>query len=81
MATTVTIAQDTTREIDLGNSNGMSIAAPGAKASVHVDYQNPAGYGNPFTVPAGGTKAVLKADLESEHVRVGARDAGITVTY
>ncbi|QLA82099.1 hypothetical protein EXV95_16515 [Acidovorax sp. JMULE5] len=94
MATTVTIAQDTTREIDLGNSNGMSITAPLARASVHVDYQNPAGsgnyssaikgsagYGNPFTVPAGGTKAVLKTDLESEHVRVGARDAGITVTY
>ncbi|WP_426305795.1 hypothetical protein ACN9MJ_00205 [Acidovorax facilis] len=94
MATTVTVAQDTTREIDLGDSNGMSIAAPGANASVHVDYQNPAGsgnyssaikgsagYGNPFTVPAGGTKPVLKTDLESEHVRVGARDAGITVTY
>ncbi|KRD21975.1 hypothetical protein ASE39_06155 [Acidovorax sp. Root267] len=94
MATTVTIAQDATREIDLGNSTGMSIAAPGAKASVHVDYQKPAGsgnyssaikgsagYGNPFNVSAGGTKAVPKTDLESEHVRVGARDAGITVTY
>ncbi|KQB60944.1 MULTISPECIES: hypothetical protein [Acidovorax] len=69
-------------------------AAAAAKASVHVDYENPvgygrcssaiegsAGYGNPFTVAVGGTKVALKTDLESEHVRVGARDAGITVTY
>lgn len=91
---TITIAQDSTSEIDLGNSTGMSIAAVGAKASVHVDYQKPAGsgyyssaikgsagYGNPFTVAVGVPKAVPKTDLESEHVRVGARDAGITVTY
>ena len=91
---TVTIAQDTTRAIDLGNSNGLSITAPLAQARVHVDYQNPAGSGNyssaikgsagylnPFSVPAGGTKAVLKTDLESEHVRVGAIGADTTVTY
>jgi hypothetical protein len=95
MATTVNIAQDGTAQIDLGNSpNGMSITAPGAKASVHVDYQKPPGsgnyssaikgsasYGNPFSVAAGATKVVAKADLESEQVRVGAREAGITVTY
>ncbi len=94
MPITVTINQDTTRNIDLGNSNSMSITAPGAQASVHVDYEHPAGsgnyssaikgsagYGNPFTVAAGGTKVVLKTDLESEHVRVGVRDASITVTY
>ncbi|MFI8615736.1 hypothetical protein ACIGHN_09550 [Acidovorax sp. NPDC077693] len=94
MPITVNIAQDSTREIDLGNSTGMRIAAPVAQASVHVDYQHPAGsgnyssaikgsagYGNPFTVLAGATKNVLKSDLESEHVRVGARNANITVTY
>ncbi|WP_411885018.1 hypothetical protein [Polaromonas sp. YR568] len=93
MATMINIAQDDTAQVDLGNSNGMNIAAPGAKASVHVDYQpagsgayssaikGSAGYGNPISVAAGGTKAVPKTDLESEHVRVGARGAGITVTY
>ncbi|CAN7148059.1 hypothetical protein [Acidovorax sp. Leaf78] len=93
MPTTVNIAQDDSKEIDLGNSTGMHIAAPGAQARVHVDYlpagsktyssaiKASAGYGNPFNVSAGGTKDVLKTDLESEHVRVGARNANITVTY
>lgn len=92
MPTTIDIVQDNTSTIDLGNSNGMSIEASGGNASVHVDYdpgngayssavKGSAGYGNPFTVNNGQTKAVNKLDLESEHVRVGVRNANIKVTY
>jgi hypothetical protein len=88
---TVNINQDGTSEIDLGNSNGMTITANGGNASVHVDYnrngayssavKGSAGYNNPFTVGNGQTKTVNKADLQSEHVRVGVRNANISVTY
>jgi hypothetical protein len=92
MPTTITINMDTTHEIDLGNSQAMSITASGGAAQVHVDYRlssgmyssaikGSAGYGNPFTVTNGATKVVNKTDLESEHVRVGVRNATISVTY
>jgi hypothetical protein len=90
--TQVQILANTTKVIDLGNSNGMSISAIGNDASVHVDYdagrgvyssaiKGSAGYGNPFLVSNGATKMVAKSDLESEVVRVGAQLAGITVSY
>ena len=92
MPTTVNINQDNTANIDLGASNSMSITANGGTASVHVDYdpgtgvyssaiKGSAGYGNPFNVADGATKVVNKSDLESEHVRVGAKNANISVTY
>jgi hypothetical protein len=92
MATTKNIAMDTTLEIDLGNSQAMSITANGGKATVHIDYKLPsgayssaikgsAGYGNPFQVNNGQSKLVKKTDLESEHVRVGVKKANISVTY
>jgi hypothetical protein len=92
MPTTINIAQDNTANIDLGHSASMSITANGGNASVHVDYdpgsgvyssaiKGSAGYGNPFTVTNGNSKVVQKSDLESEHVRVGARNANISVTY
>ncbi len=92
MPTTISITMDTTHEVDLGNSQGMSITASGGNAQVHVDYRlgsgiyssaikGSAGYGNPFPVNNGTTKVVNKTDLESEHVRVGARNATISVTY
>jgi len=92
MPTTININQDNSQDIDLGNSNSMSITANGGNASVHVDYllgtgayssaiKGSAGYANPFTVNNGNTKVVMKSDLESEHVRLGARNANISVTY
>ena len=36
---TKTINQDNTDDIDLGNSNSMTITAVGGNASVHVDYK------------------------------------------
>jgi hypothetical protein len=88
---TKTINQDNTDDIDLGNSNSMTITAVGGSANVHVDYKlngsyssaikGSAGYGNPFTISVGQTKVVNKSDLESENVRVGARNANIKVTY
>jgi len=88
---TITINRGKTSEIDLGNSNGMTITAIGGNASVYVDYElsgaylsaikGRASYGNPFTVSAGHSKSVSKSDLESEHVRVGAKKAKISVTY
>jgi hypothetical protein len=88
---TITVTQDNTKDIDLGNSNGMTVSSTG-NAQVHVDYRlstggyssaikGSAGYGNPFGVSPGNPKTVRKADLESEHVRVGARNADISVTY
>ena len=89
--TTKTINQDTKADIDLGNSRAMTITAVGGNAKVYVDYKlngsyssaikGSAGYGNPFTVKVGETKVVNKSDLESENVRVGARNANIKVTY
>ena len=94
MATTITINDGNTAQVDLGNSNSMSITAAGGTATVYVDYQNPAGsgnyssaikgsagYGNPFSVASGATKVVNKSDLESEHVRVDVTGANITVVY
>jgi hypothetical protein len=92
MATTINIAMDTTSEIDLGNSQAMSITASGGNAEVYVDYKpgsgayssaikGSAGYGNPFQVNNGESKVVNKTDLESENVRVGVRNANISVTY
>jgi hypothetical protein len=88
---TININAGSTKEIDLGNSNGMRITANGGNASVHIDYKlngsyssavkGSAGYGNPFNVGNGQTKIVNKLDLESEHVRVGANNANISVTY
>jgi hypothetical protein len=88
---TITIAAGGTQEIDLGNTNSMTITANGGNASVNVDYRRngtyssavkgSAGYGNPFNVTNGQTKTVNKSDLESEHVRVGVNNANITVTY
>jgi hypothetical protein len=88
----INVNQDTTSQIDLGNSNVMSITATNGDASVHIDYdlgngayssavKGSAGYGNPFTVRNGQTKTVSKSDLESEHVRVGVRNANISVNY
>jgi len=91
MATTITISADNTKEIDLGNSKGMSITANGGDAKVYIDYKlngsyssavkGSAGLGNPFTVRNGHTRVVTKTDLESEHVRVGVEDSDISVTY
>lgn len=92
MPTTVVIAQDSTKNIDLGASAAMVISAIGGTAQVFVDYQlssgayssaikGSAGYGNPFSVAGGNPKTVSKSDLESEHVRVGARNAAIQVVY
>jgi hypothetical protein len=89
---TIIINMDNTHEIDLGNSQAMSITASGGNAQVYVDYKlksgmysnaikGSAGYGNPFTVSNGATKLVNKTDLESEHVRVGVENANISVTY
>lgn len=90
---TQAIAADSTAEIDLGNSPGMSISAKDGIATVYVDYYNPktgnytsaikasAGYLSPFQVHPGTSKDILKSDLESEHIRVGTKDASITVTY
>ena len=88
---TINIAAGNTREIDLGNSNAMTITANGGNASAHVDYlrngayssavKGSAGYGNPFNVLNGQPKTVNKSDLESEHVRVGVNSANITVIY
>lgn len=91
--TTESIAADSTAEIDLGNSPGMSISAQGGIATVYVDYYNKqtgnytsainasAGYLSPFQVEPGKSKDIPKSDLESEHVRVGTENAAITVTY
>jgi hypothetical protein len=88
---TITVNRGETSEIDLGKTNGMTITAIGGDASVYIDYQlsgaylsaikGRAGYGNPFTVKVGQSKSVSKSDLESEHVRVGAKKANISVTY
>ncbi len=90
---TQAIAEDSTAEIDLGNSPGMSISVKGGIATVYVDYYNTqtgnytsaikasAGYLSPFQVEPGTSKDIPKSDLESEHVRVGTEDASITVTY
>ena len=87
---TITIAADGSQEIDLGNSNSMTITTNG-NATVNVDYRRngtyssavkgSAGYGNPFNVLNGQPKTVNKSDLESEHVRVGVNSANITVIY
>lgn len=92
MATTVTIAMNSSLDIDLGNSAAMSITASGGNAKVYVDYKGSggqywsaikgsAGYGSPFQVNHGQSKLIKKADLESEHVRVGVENADISVTY
>jgi hypothetical protein len=92
MATTINIAMDSAREIDLGNSPAMSITASGGNARVYVDYRGSggsywsaikgsAGYGSPFQVNNGQSKLIQKKDLESEHVRVGVENANISVTY
>lgn len=87
------IAADSTAEIDLGNSSGMSISATGGIATVYVDYYDTqlgdynsainasAGYSSPFKVVPGTSKDIPISDLESEHVRVGTTDASIVVTY
>ncbi|MFS2036574.1 hypothetical protein ACEN8I_21315 [Polaromonas sp. CT11-55] len=92
--TTVTVDDDDSKTIDLGNSNSMSITAVGGKATVHIDYEKPPGSGkyvsaikgssslhNPFEVAVGTPQIVNKADLESEKVRVSVSDANIKVTY
>jgi hypothetical protein len=89
---TAKISRDNFLEIDLGNSaEEMTITAKG-NAEVHIDYalgtgayssaiKGSAGYPNPFNLPKNASKIVKKADLESEHVRVGVRKADISVTW
>lgn len=89
--TTIQIKADNTAEVDLGNSQGLSITPTGGTASVHIDYKPlgssvyvsaikaSSGIGNPFNVAA--TKYISKSDLESEHVRIGVRNHDVSVTY
>src|SRR5262249_33551104 len=91
MPKTITIDADSSKEIDLGNSNVFTITANGGNATVHVDYnrdgtywtaiREETGIGNPFSVGDGQTKVINRTDLKSEHVRIAAKSAKITVTY
>ncbi|WP_299261522.1 hypothetical protein [uncultured Aquimarina sp.] len=86
------IKKDKTAEIDLGNSPTMTISSDLGVAEVYVDYEKKpgefvsaikgnAGYKSPFSLRNGEPKVVFKKDLESEHLRVGAQNNDITVSY
>lgn len=85
----VEIKAGSTHQIDLGNSTGMNISAKSGTAEVYVDKPDgsssaikaSSGIGNPFKVTHGTPKAILKSDLETEHVRVGAKNNDIKVVY
>ena len=89
------LADGTTNEIDLGNSKGFKASNIGeAKAEVYVDRKSDvntggytsavrgsAGYRSPIALNSRATKEVSKADLESEHIRVGVRGDGAKVQF
>lgn len=89
----INISDGETADVDLENSQGMSITAKGGSAEVYIDYKPPkrstytsaikasAGYGDPFYVDQNKTKSVSKTDLLAEKVRVGVKNANISVIY
>lgn len=92
-----TVNDGQTQAVDLGNVNSMTITntSPGTRSvQAYIDYQSQsgqwasavkgsAGYSSPITLAQGANKVVLKTDLESEHVRVGAQGDGgrVSVVY
>lgn len=81
-----------TSEIDLGNSQTLTVTnVAGAVVRIYIDYESNgiytsaikgnAGYGNPFVLRQGQSKAVPKTDLESEHVRVGVEGLGAQINF
>ena len=88
-----TLTDNTSRDIDLGNSSVLGVTNLfGNNVEVFIDYnlgngqfssaiKGSAGYRNPFILQQGQAKAVSRTDLESEHVRVGVKGDGARVKF
>ncbi|HYY57903.1 MAG TPA: hypothetical protein VE842_11270 [Pyrinomonadaceae bacterium] len=87
-----TLTDGQKQEVDLGNSNTLTITTLNATAAqIYIDYKTngnyssaikgSAGYSNPINLAGNTTKVVQKSDLESEHVRVGVTGENSSVKF
>lgn len=84
----ITLIDEQTRIIDLGNSSKLTVINVGLKAvEIYIDLPDGSdsaikgSTGNPFTLQRGGSTEVEKTDLETEHVRLGVKGDGAKVTF